>query len=248
MKTSKLLLTSMLIVALLLTTNGIAQETDEKTYGMAEITYMLPKIGMEKAFVQNVNAHNDKYHKEGPHHAYLDNVLTGKEAGWYVWIMGPCTFTDLDSRPEGGAHDADWTKNISGLVQKYGRTEYWKYNAKLSFKANDTPPNLESMWVLDIKQGDYYRFKSIMSKIQAAFTKRGTDNISVYDNQFYGNEGREVVVVWDSPNWADFDSDDGSIKKEYEEINEEGSWQNMLDEWNDVVESINQQVWKHDVK
>lgn len=248
MKTSKLLLTSMLIVALLLTTNGIAQETDEKTYGMAEITYMLPKIGSEKAFVQNVNAHNDTYHKEGPNHAYLDNVLTGKESGWYVWIMGPCTFTDLDSRPEGGAHDDDWTKNIAPHVHKYGRTEYWRYNAKLSFKANDTPPKLETLWVLDIKRGEYYRFKALMTKIQAAHVKKGSDNVSVYRNQFYANDGREIVIVWDSPNWADFDNDNGGIKKDFEELYGEGSWQNMLEEWDDVVESMNRQVWKHDVK
>ncbi len=248
MRTSKNLLAAILIVALLLTTNGIAQEKEKETYGMAEITYMLPKIGKEKAFVKSVNAHNDKYHAEAPHASYLDNILTGKEAGWYVWIMGPCTFTDLDSRPEGGAHDDDWTNNVAPNVHKYGRTEYWRFNEKLSFIANDTPPKLETLWVLDIKRGDFYRFKALMTKIQATHAKRGTDNIKVYSNQFYANDGREVVIVWDAQNWADFDSDDGSIKKDFEELHGEGTWQNILDEWNDIVVSLNSQVWKHDVK
>ena len=110
MKTKRNLLASLLIAALLLTATGIAQEKEKKSYDMAEITFMLPKIGMEKAFVKAVTAHNNLYHKEGPYQAHLDNVLTGKEAGWFVWIMGPCTFTDLDSRPGEGAHTAHWDK------------------------------------------------------------------------------------------------------------------------------------------
>ena len=72
--------------------------------------------------------------------------------------------------------------------------------------------------------------------------------MSVYRNQFYANEGREIVIVWDSPNWADFDNDNGGIEKDFEELYGEGSWQNMLDEWNDIVESMSTEVWKHDVK
>ena len=238
----------MLVMALFLTSNGIAQEAAKKTYGMAELSFMLPKVGMEKAFVNSVKAHNDKYHKEGPNKAYIDNVLTGGEAGWFVWIMGPCTFTDLDSRPGEGAHADDWTKNIAPNIQKYGRTEYWKYNDKLSYQADATPPKYETLWIIDLKQGDYYRFEAFMTKIQAAYVKKGSRNISVYNNQFVSDDGREVCVVWDYKNWAAFDEDGGGIKKEFEEINGEGSWENALDEWEEITESVKRQVWEHDVK
>ena len=89
----------MLVFTLMLTTAVVTAQEEKETYGMAEITYMLPKIGMERAFVEAVKAHNEKFHKEGVFKASLDNILTGKETGWYVWIMGPCTFTDLDNRP-----------------------------------------------------------------------------------------------------------------------------------------------------
>ncbi len=248
MKTKKNLLASMMIAALLLTSIGIDKEKDEKTYGMAEITYMLPKIGMEKAFVKNVTAHNDLYHKEGPHHAYIDNILTGKETGWYVWIMGPCTFTDLDSRPGEGAHSDHWAQNVAPHVQKYGRTEYWKFNEKLSYELGDTPPKYENLWIVDIKRGDYYRFKALMTKVKAAHAKKGKESISVYDNQFNAGDGREVAIVWEFSKWADLDDDDGGIKKEYEEINGEGSWDNAMDEWTEITDSIKSQVWEHDVK
>ena len=247
MKTKRNLLASMLIAALLLTSTGIAQEKEEKTYGMAEITYMLPKIGSEKAFVSSVKAHNEKYHNDGPHRAYLDNVLTGDESGWYVWVMGPCTFTDLDSRPGKGAHADDWTQNIAPTIRKYGRTEYWKFNEELSNISNDTPPKYEELWVIDLKRGDYYRFNALMSKIKAAYAKKGA-NISVYNNQFPTDDGREIVIVWDYSSWAGFDDEGRGIKKDFEEINGEGSWDNMLEEWNEITENIVRQVWEHDVK
>lgn len=247
MKTKKNLLASMLITALLLTSIGVAQEKEDKSYGMAEITFMLPKIGMENAFVKAVAAHNNLYHKEGPYHAYLDNVLTSKEAGWYVWIMGPCTFTDLDSRPGEGAHTDHWNKNISPLVQRYGRTEYWRLNDKFSYSSGDTPPKYENIWFVDLKRGDYYRFKALMTKIKAAYVKKGEGNLNVYDTQFNANDGRDVALVWGLKNWAELDDDDEGIKKEYEEINGEGSWDNAMDEWSEITVSIKSQVWEHDV-
>lgn len=247
MKTKKILLTSMLITALLLTSIGIAQEKDEKSYGMAEISFMLPKIGMEKAFVKAVTAHNNLYHKEGPYQAHLDYILTGKETGWYVWIMGPCTFTDLDGRPGKGAHADHWDQNVAPHVQKYGRNEYWKFNEKLSYKSEDTTPKYENLWVIDLKRGDYYRFKALMTKIKAAYTKKGEGILRVYDNQFNAGDGREVTIVWEFNKWAELDDDDDGIKKEYEEINGEGSWDNAMDEWSEITVSIKSQVWEHGV-
>jgi hypothetical protein len=238
----------MLVVALFLTSNGIAQEAAKNTYGMVEISYMLPKIGMEKAFVSGVKAHNDKYHKEGVHKAHLDNVLTGREAGWYVWAMGPCTLTDLDSRPGKGAHADDWTKNIAPTIARYGRVEYWRYNDKLSHQSDATESKYQELWIIDLKRGDYYRFKALMTKIQAAYVKKGSGNIGVYDNRFASNDGREVAIVWDYKNWAAFDEEGGGIKKEFEEINGEGSWGDAMDEWSEITESIKREVWESDVK
>ena len=111
-----------------------------------------------------------------------------------------------------------------------------------------TPPKYEVLWVIDIKRGDYYRFKALMTKIQAASAKKGEGNIKVYNNQFVTDDGREVVIVWDYKNWAAFDEEGGGIKKEFEEINGEGSWENAMDEWTEITESIKRQVWEHDVK
>jgi len=239
MKTKTYLFALVLVASFLFSSSVIAQEK----YGMAEVIFILPKIGMEKAFENAIKEHNNAYHKEGPYKAQLDNIITGKHAGWYAWIMGPCTFTDLDARPVSDAHDKHWAQKVSPTVAEYGSTEYWKHNPKLSYQSGTETPKLEEIWFIDLKKGDYYRFKALMTKIKGAFEKKGEGNMQVYDNQFNENNGRDVAVVWGMDNWAELDKD-SSIKKTYEEINGEGTWQNAMDEWNEITESIVRQMWK----
>lgn len=235
-----------LVFALMLTTFTANAQEEKEPYRMVEITYMLPKIGMEKAFEGAVKAHNEKYHKEGVFKASLDLILTGKESGWYVWIMGPCTFTDLDARPDNAAHTNDWDKNVSPTILKYGRNEFWRYNNKLSYhkEGSSDDANLENIWFIDVKKGQDYKFREFIEKVKKAHEKRGEGNLYVYNNQFRDNEGRDVAIVWTLKNWAEMDDDDGGIKKYYEELYGEGSWANGLKDWDNSIKSITSQMWK----
>jgi len=248
MKIKNIFMTSMLVGALLLTSIGIAQEKEKKTYGMVNLEYMMPKIGMEKAFVKAITEHNNLYHKEGPYKANLDNIITGEESGWYVWYMGPNMYSDLDNSPGEGAHTDHWTKNVAPTVAKYGRSEYWRYNDKLSYSSNNEPNKYETIWFLDINRGDYYRFKAFMTKVKEAMEKKGDGNVAVYNNEFSESNGRDVAIVWPFKNWAELDEDDEGIKKTYEEINGEGSWENAMDEWQEFVASRTSQVWETGIK
>lgn len=240
MKTKLYVLTLMIFGSLFFAETTMAQEK----YQMVELTFMLPKIGMEKTFENAIKEHNNIYHKSGPYQASLDLILTGKQTGWYAWLMGPCTFTDLDSRPTDSAHDKHWNDKISPTIAKYGSTEYWKHNSKLSYQSKDITPKLEEIWFADIKKGDYYRFKDFVTKIKAAFEKKGEGNMNIYENQFNEGNGRGVAIVWAMDNYTEMDKDNGGIKKEYEEINGEGSWANAMDEWQEIIENMSSQLWK----
>jgi len=239
MKTKIYALASILLVSIFFSSSIIAQEK----YQMVELIFMLPKIGMEKSFENGIKEHNNEYHKDGPYKAHLDVILTGKKAGWYAWLMGPCTFTDLDARPVSDAHDKHWEQKVAPNIAKYGSTEYWKHNPKISYQSGTETPKLEEIWFIDLKKGDYYRFLALMTKVKGAFEKKGEGIMHVYDNQFNENNGRDVAVVWGMDNWAELDKD-SSIKETYEEINGKGTWQNAMDEWNEITESIVRQMWK----
>jgi len=242
MRTNKFSLTILLIAAILLTTTGIAQE--KKSYTMVELTYMLPKIGMEKAFVKAVKEHNQKFHTQDPYNAQLDRIATGNEAGWYVWIMGSTTFSQLDGRPTKGAHEDHWDKTVSPTVKKYGRTEYWRFNDKLSFNPDKSNAKLENIWITDLEDDTYYRFKDLMGKIKKAFEKKGEDNFLIYQNQFTVGDGRDIAFVWGLKNWAEMDDDDPGIKKDYESIYGKGSWESAMKEWRAITKSFKSEMWE----
>lgn len=244
MKTKTNLFVALIISATLTFTTLNAQEA-KTDYRMAEVTYMMPKTGMEKAFEDAVKKHNEKYHKEGPYKATLDYILTGKEAGWYVWIMGPCTFTDLDSRPNDDAHRMDWDNTVSPKIYKYGRNEYWRYNDELSFRG-DAPenPKLENLWFIGIEDGKWDDFKGFMEKVKKAFEKKGSGHIHVYRNRFSEDNGRDVAIAWTMEKWGDMDIDDGGIKDSFEELYGEGSWEKALDVWESAVATLSSQMWR----
>ncbi|GGK59748.1 MULTISPECIES: hypothetical protein [Flavobacteriaceae] len=234
-----------LVFALMVTTFTVNAQEEKESYAMVEVTYMKAKIGMEKAFEAAVKSHNEKYHKEGVFKASLDLIITGKETGWYAWIMGPCTFSDLDKRPNDSAHGNDWDKNVSPNVLEYGRNEFWRYNSKLSYSGNSPDsPKLENIWFIDLKKGQGYKFREFIEKVKKAHEKRGEGSLNVYNNQFRDDEGRDVAIVWGYNNWAEMDDDNGGIKKYYEEIYGEGSWTNALKDWDNSIDSINSQVWR----
>lgn len=243
----KLLLIPMLIAALLFSTSSIAQEDETSSYSMAMVIYMYANTGMETDFEAAVKEHNATFHKDGIYKGWLDNIISGDEAGWYVWVMGPCTFTDLDSAPGAGEHADHWKNTVAPNIKKYGRQEYWKYNDDLSYQSGDEDNSLMNIWFVEIKRGDNYRFKALMTKIKEAYVKKADGGIRVYDNQFHGNDGRDIAIVWDLKNFAELDDESGSIKKDYEEINGEGSWNTMLDEWEEISVSVNSQLWRTNI-
>ncbi len=245
MRTKKSLLTTVLAIAVLFSYAGFAQEEENESYGMALIIYMKAKIGKEKQFVKGVKEHNAMYHKDEPYKGYLDLIMSGNDTGWYVWSMGPCTFTDLDNAPGGNdAHDNDWDTKISPNVEEYGRQEYWRYDKKMSYTPTAVNGAYSNVWFIEVKKGEFYRFKALMAKIKEAYEKKGSGNMAVYNNQFSEDDGRDVAIVWEMKNLAEMDDPSRSIKNEYEEINGEGSWTNMIKDWEQITVSIKSQLWQ----
>ncbi len=221
--------------------NFAQEEEDGPDYAVVELNYMKAKPGSEMKFVEAVKKHNAKYHPDGPYDATLFYIRTGNDAGWYVWAMGGFTYTDLDGAPGAGAHRDDWAKSVAPHVEEYGPVEMWKYNGKLS--VNDGKPQaFQTLWFMDITRGEYYRFNSLMEKVHKVFEAE-EDEMHVWNNQFTQDDGRDVVISWPFAKWADLDEDDGSMKEKYDEEFGKGAWDDMLEEWEDVIASMKQEVW-----
>ena len=231
-----------LAIALFFSFAIVAQTNEEKEQTVVESVYMLPKKGMSQDFEKAIKAHNDKFHQKGDHVAGLRRVDYGDRAGWYVWIMGPTTYSALDSRPmEEGGHQDDWKKNVDPLVEKYGSVSLWNYNEKLSFGKDILIKSKHyEAWAIHLKKGQYYRFKAIAKKLMKTSEKLGFAFL-VFNNPLHTAKSADVGMVWNFDNYADWSKDQG-YKKAFESIYGEGSWQNMYDEWMDVIEEYDAEL------
>jgi len=207
-------------------------------YKMWETIYIVPKKGSIEELKKGLSDHNKEFHSTAPFTAHVWNVMTGPHEGQLLWVMGPCTFTDLDSAPGGEAkHDADWDANVEAHCEKVHEVKYWKLNEKVSYSPEGAPGEKVIWTTYDIKPFEMYRFNAMLEKVAEVYRQKKYDHsFSVYESQLDSGDGQDIVLEWQFEKWAFFDEED-SFKKDYEEIHGEGTWTYFMEEYRDVVES-----------
>lgn len=168
------------------------------------------------------------FHASGPSKATLAVITEGANSdGWYIWSMGPLTYTDMDHIPQGEPkHDEDWDKNVDVHVEEYGESNLWKLNEDVSYTpANYNPSHLD-VWVVDIKPGMRYQFAELMKKIK----QFGKQKISIFFKSFYNDlwssKGKDAAIVFSFDHYADFDMDI-KFKENFESVHGAGSYDNF---------------------
>ena len=210
----------------------------QSNYKMFQLVYLKPLAGTNMQTAKDaMMAHNNEYHKEGPFRASVWSNLTGEMVGTWAWAMGPATFSDFDNRPQDEAHDSDWQKVVQGNF-KLVANEYWRMDEKLSYEPEDYDFGDKVIWtVYDLKAGDSYRFKEMVTKIIEVYKEKKYDyDLTVFWNQFDNTEGRDAVIQVSFKTWSFLDID-RKFKKDFEEVHGEGSWWKLIEEYRDIVDS-----------
>jgi len=104
----------------------------QDSYIMYETMYIKPKYSKIKEFNVALEAHNKRFHAEGPNAVAIQRVANRARAGQLVWVMGPLTFTDLDNRPSDEAHLDDWNE-VMAYIDELTEVEYWRMDPDLSY-------------------------------------------------------------------------------------------------------------------
>lgn len=233
-----------LFLALLSIAAGtVAQTTPATPVQVVETMYILPKRGMEDKFEAAIKAHNDKYHPAGAYVAGLRKVEYGEKAGWYLWVFGPTTYDKLDTRPaKENGHADDWSKNVDPFVEEYGTTGLWNFNDELSYGRDILMKSkYYEVWMVDLKRGEYYRFKSLSEKLKKAYESIGNTAFVVLDNPLHQANGPDVIILWSFNTYKEW-ADDPGPKTAYEKIYGQGSWQTLLNEWMDMLVDYNTEI------
>jgi hypothetical protein len=231
------------VIAIMFVGGLYAQSTSDQPKLVVENMYLLPKRGMDDKFEAAVKAHDLKYHPDGPYKAGLRKVEYGSKAGWYVWVYGPTTYSSIDTRPAKEAgHDDDWSKNVDPLVETYGETSLYELNSDLSYGRDILyKSKYYEMWQVDLKRGEYYRFKALAEKLKKTYESMGTTAFIIFDNQLHSTNGPDLAIIWSFNTYADWSNDPGP-KAAYEKLYGAGSWQHMLDEWMDIIVDYNSEI------
>ena len=232
-----------LFLGLCIMAGSFAQSATEAPLTVVETMYVLPKRGMEDRFEAAVKAHNEKYHPAGPFVAGLRKVEYGDKAGWYVFVYGPTTYENLDNRPaKANGHADDWSKNVDPLVESYGSTTLWNLNKDLSFGFDILQKSkYYELWMVNLKRGEYYRFKGIAEKLKKAYESLGTGAFIVFESPLHTNTGGDIGLIWSFNTYKEW-ADDPGPKAAYEKLNGPGSWLQLMDEWKDIYVDYNSEI------
>ena len=214
----------------------------QDSYIMYETMYIKPKSSKIKEFNEAFAAHNKKFHGEGSHAVAIQSVVNGSRVGQLVWVMGPLTFTDLDSRPSDDAHMDDWNA-VMPHIDEITEVEYWRMDPDLSYTPegwNFTPKIHIRTW--ELKHGKSEEFLSIMKKIVEVFRAKKYDHSwHVYWNYFQTGNGRDISAVFGFDKWAFYDEDPVFIK-EFEEIHGKGSWEETYENMTQVTVEMTEEL------
>lgn len=200
-------------------------------YQQWEVMNITPKADKLDLFKKGLAAHNKKFHASGPYRASVISVITGPDSGSYTWIMGPCTWTDLDSRPVKGEHDADWDKNVTPYCESFGEISYWRLDKEVNYQApNGNTFTKSRLRFYTVLPGQGERLTNLLKKVVEVYKKKQyAASYNVYRRQGASN-GPGVAVGLDFAKWSYFDTAP-NLMKDYEELYGANSWNRFLDEF-----------------
>jgi len=234
--------TILLMAFMALTAISFAQE--EESYTMFDNTRIVVKTDKIQEFGAAMANHNKTYHNDGPYHANVWSVTVGEKAGEFVWSMGPCTFTELDGSPDSEAHLNDWITNVMPNVERLDGSNMWRLDSKHSYVPDDDKGSSKlSITVFDIQDEQAYRFKDILDRVLKVYkAKNYKYSFTTYWPQFTTNSEEDVAIVSGFEKWARFD-EDRNFKKDFIEINGEGSWDDFLKDLRGTINGSKDEVW-----
>jgi hypothetical protein len=128
------------------------------------------------------------------------------------------------------------------LVETYGETRLSELDENLTYGFDALKAaKYREVWMVDLKRGEYYRFKDLAEKLKKAYESLGTGSFVVYNNVFHTTGGSDVALVCGFNSYDEWSKDMGAMKA-FEKLYGTGSWQNMLKEWNEIVVDYNVEI------
>lgn len=237
-----------LLVALFYTFSVMAEEAESYTqYDTFRFTVDNKNA---KKLTANMRNHIKKYHVKGTLKTKIYNITYGPNANELIWVMGPISYAEFDSRPDDKKHDSDWADNINPYITSYNQSEIWRNMDGLLInnmdKNADSPERYITRYLTVNRGQDDEVIKYLLKQVKDTLEKIGKEKYwAIYDNQLIqGNlNGRHLMGISAMDSWADLDEDE-EFAKHFEDLYGKGSLKTFSalyskvfkNEWNEVIE------------
>lgn len=219
----------------------ISQESDE--YAIIENVMLTANPAHIAKFEAGMAAHNKKYHASEAYGARVYWISNGKNAGKYVWNMGPLPWAALDNRPAQDGHDEDWNKNVLSYVEAESEVNYWRFHADRSNFSQDFELKNLLVFILDIKRFRNMEFFNVLDKVQKVYSEKRSDQLyGVYTNEMANMDGNDFAWVefFDSSAWM---GQPDTFMQDYEAVYGEGSMGDLMKGLETSTDGERHELW-----
>ncbi|MDC6352247.1 hypothetical protein PP178_11855 [Zeaxanthinibacter sp. PT1] len=193
---------------------------------------------------QGLAEHNKKYHSQGGNGARVYWISSGKNAGKYMWVMGPTTWSAMDTpiQPE-KEHNDHWNQKVAPYAEAEGRVDHWRFHPEYSnFPADFEIDNL-LVFVMDVKPFKWMEAIEMVKKVQKLYMEKYPDDpYGVYINELSNLEGQDLA-------WVDFFgnmnymSRPDTFPQDFEAVHGEGSFMKFMKEAESVMDGTHEELW-----
>jgi len=237
-----------LLIALFFACSVIAEEA--KSYTQFDTFRFTIDNKSAKKFTKNMRSHIKKYHVKDALKTKIYNITYGPNTNELIWVMGPITYAEFDSRPDNKKHDDDWADNINPYITSYNQSEIWRNMDGLLInnmdKNADSPERYITRYLTVNRGQDDEVINYLLKQVKDTLAKMGKEKYwAIFDNQLIqGNlNGRHLMGISAMDSWAELD-EDGEFAKHFEDLYGKGSLKTFSalydkvfkNQWNEVIE------------
>lgn len=214
------------------TTLSLQAQTEYKQW---ETHRFKVKMGHAEDFEKGLAAHNKKFHNAAPYKTGIFEIRTGPNSGDYELVMGPMTFTQMEGRPSGKEHDADWAKVLEH-AEPVGETVYWRADKDILYAPAGSEAFNTMRWRYNtLKPDQRDRYKKLLEQVEAVFeTKKLGAGFTAYW-KYGASQGPHVCTELSMPGLKYLDRPDTWIK-DFEEVHGEGSYDLFIEDMDKCVD------------
>lgn len=211
---------------------SLQAQTDYKQW---ETHRFVAKRGHEADFEKGLADHNKKFHTTAPYKTSIFEINTGPNSGAYELSMGPMTFTQMEGRPAGKEHDADWAK-VMEHVESTGESVYWRADKDISYAPAGSESFSSFRWrYMTLRPDQRDRFEGLMAQVEKVFeTKKLGAGFMAYW-KYGASQGPHVCTELSMPGMKYLDREDTWVK-DFEEVHGEGSYDRYIEDLNMCVD------------